>query len=336
MRLDLTDAKAVSGYYAVWRATEVADNPLGAPASARLLGTWAQRGFTGDPAETWFIRDQETGDTAGWYRLELPDLENRDRASLHIVVHPERRRRGFGRSLLRHAASRAAELGRAVFGGEVRDGLSGDAFASWAGAAPGIAEALRVLDLRTVPAGKLAGTAALARRVAAGYSLVSWAGPTPERYLEHMAALVSAYGDAPRDEGVEAENIDADRIRTRIDASAEIFGMRRYTVGAVQDATGELAAMTQLMVDPDDPSWGRQGLTAVTRAHRGHRLGLLVKTAMVEWMASAEPRIERIETGNASDNSHMIAVNDALGFELIPPEFHTVELTVADALQERP
>ena len=63
----------------------------------------------------------------------------------------------------------------------------------------------------------------------------------------------------------------------------------------------------------------------MTRQHRGHRLGLLVKTAMLDWLAEAEPAIERIETGNAAANDHMIAVNDVLGFELDLPASH-VEL----------
>ena len=37
---------------------------------------------------------------------------------------------------------------------------------------------------------------------------------------------------------------------------------------------------------PEAPSWGFQELTAVTRPHRGHRLGLLVKAAMLEWLAT--------------------------------------------------
>ena len=31
--------------------------------------------------------------------------------------------------------------------------------------------------------------------------------------------------------------------------------------------------------------------TAVVRAHRGHRLGLLVKTAMLDLLAAAEPQL---------------------------------------------
>ena len=70
----------------------------------------------------------------------------------------------------------------------------------------------------------------------------------------------------------------------------------------------------------------------MTGPHRGHRLGLLLKAAMLEWLAEAEPAVDRIETGNASANTHMIAVNDALGFVPLSPEFHTCELGVASAL----
>jgi len=333
-RFDPDDSAALAGCDAVWRAASAADNPLGSRMSAPVLGVWLQYGFDGDPAETWFVRAPGTGEIVGWCRLELPDLENRHRASLHIMVHPASRRLGFGRALLRHAAQRAAAGGREVFGGEVRDGLAGDAFAARAGATRGIDAALRVLDLRKIPDGKITGMRADAARAAAGYSLVSWTGATPDEYLAGMAAATNAHADAPHDVGVEAAGFDADRVRNRADATVASMGLRMYTVGAVHAATGDFAAMTQLAVEPGEPRWGHQALTAVTRAHRGHRLGLLVKTAMLEWIAEAEPQVERVETGNASANSHMIAVNDALGFEVVPPVFHTVELDVAKALSQ--
>ena len=57
--------------------------------------------------------------------------------------------------------------------------------------------------------------------------------------------------------------------------------MHHYTVAGRHDATGELAALTEMAVDPADPGWGHQMFTAVTK-HRGHRLGLLMKIAMLD------------------------------------------------------
>ena len=104
------------------------------------------------------------------------------------------------------------------------------------------------------------------------------------------------------------------------------FGGREYTVAARHDATGDLAAITQVAVDPGAPEWGHQAITAVTRPHRGHRLGLLIKAAMLEWLATAEPRVGRVNTYNSATNRHMIAINEALGFELLGPSATSWEL----------
>jgi RimJ/RimL family protein N-acetyltransferase len=93
-----------------------------------------------------------------------------------------------------------------------------------------------------------------------------------------------------------------------------------------------MAAVTAVEADPDNPGWGHQQLTAVIRKHRGHRLGLLVKTAMLDWLAEAEPQLERIVTGNAAVNRHMIAINDQLGYELLEPSAQSYEIAVADLI----
>jgi GNAT superfamily N-acetyltransferase len=329
VRWDTADAAALLGCQAAWGAALDIDDADGPRMTGQVLAAWLRQGFTGDPAEAWFIPGTAPGTVVGWYRLELPDLENRDRAELLVVVDPAARRQGVGRDLLRHAAERAAGAGRSVLGGEVRDGSAGDAFAVATGAKSGIAATMRRLDLRTVPAGKFARLRAAATAAATGYSLVRWTGQTPPEYRESLARVLNAYADAPHDEGYEAGAWDGERVRERADAPLLAMGVRHYVIAAAHDASGELAAMTELSVAPDTPRWGHQGLTAVTRQHRGHRLGLLVKTAMLDWLAEAEPAIELIDTGNASANDHMIAVNDVLGFELDPPAYHTVELAVS-------
>ncbi|HTU06644.1 MAG TPA: GNAT family N-acetyltransferase, partial [Trebonia sp.] len=91
------------------------------------------------------------------------------------------------------------------------------------------------------------------------------------------------------------------------------------------------AGLTQVYIDPGVPSWGYQGLTAVTRPHRGHRLGLLVKAAMLDWLAEAEPALERIQTGNAASNAFMIEVNETLGYRLLEPAWQLYQLPVTEA-----
>jgi hypothetical protein len=159
----------------------------------------------------------------------------------------------------------------------------------------------------------------------AGYILVSWTGATPEEYVDKVAAAHEAMNDAPRDPSYEPRSWDGDRVRES-DALTPIYGMHDYSVVAIHDATGDIAALTQAFVDPETPGWGHQGLTAVTRAHRGHRLGLLVKIEMMERLAKAEPRARLIDTGNAATNEHMIAVNETLGYRVRGPGWASYEI----------
>jgi RimJ/RimL family protein N-acetyltransferase len=187
----------------------------------------------------------------------------------------------------------------------------------------------RILDRRKVAAGRFAELKDEAAAHAAGYSLIRWTGATPETELGAVAGVLNAMNDAPREEGWFEDDIwDADRVRSRGDMTVRLGGHRGYSVAAVHDETGEMAALTQLFVDPAEASWGHQGLTGVTRPHRGHRLGLLTKAAMLDWIAAEEPGIERIETNNAEANSYMIAVNEVLGYELAEPSHQFYALAV--------
>ena len=150
-----------------------------------------------------------------------------------------------------------------------------------------------------------------------GYPLVTWTGATPEEYLEQVAAVVAMIEDAPRDASWDAELWDGERVR-RTDRRVTAQGLRPYSVAFLAE-DGEMAAISQLAVDPEQPDWGWQELTAVARPHRGHRLGMAVKVAMLQWLATTEPQLERILTWNAEENKHMIAINEELGFEVLSP-----------------
>jgi GNAT superfamily N-acetyltransferase len=331
VNLQRTDDDGVRACHRTRIAASAADDPVNQPWSLGSFAAWLRVGWDANPSEAWYLPDGPAA--AGWYRLELPDLENRDRARLHLVVHPARRRRGLGRELLRHAAARAAEHGRSLLSSATLRGTAGDEFAKATGFSFSIYQPRRMLDLRTVADGQFARLRADAAPKAAGYTLVRWTGPTPQQHLAHFAAVLNAMNDAPHGPGYEDNLWDADRVRDRAEAALAVSGMRAYSVGALHDGSGEMAALTQVFVAPDLPEWGDQGITAVTRPHRGHRLGLLTKATMLEWLAEAEPKLARITTENAESNSYMISVNETLGFRLAPPGAQFVHASVADIRQ---
>jgi hypothetical protein len=206
-----------------------------------------------------------------------------------------------------------AGLGRGTLFTQVLEGTPGDAFARTVGAAAELTEARRTLDVASIPAGQLARLRAAAEGAAAGYTLTSWDGLTPDQWLEPVARLNEAMADAPHGDGEEPQVWGGDRVRL-VDQLSEDRGLRRYSVAAAESATGELAALTQLSIEEAEPAWGHQEMTAVVRAHRGHRLGLLTKVAMLELMAAREPQLAFVETWNGETNAHMVAINETLGF----------------------
>lgn len=308
--LDLADHDAVLRCHQLYLAAALADAPLDSPPlSAGAFAGALACGWLGEPQQTWLAR-LPGGQIAGWYQLELPDLENLDQARLGVTVLPSLRRNGIGSALLWHARDRAGEHGRPGISGRARRGAAGAAFARAAGAAPGLADLRRVLDLSgpvLVPAAP------------PGYTLESWSGPVPEGALADVAVLYDALADAPHQAGQASSSWDAGRVRDRLSAVVLRLGLRNYAIAVRHHGCGELAALTMVGLDPGQPAWGIQEITAVTRPHRGHRLGLLVKLAMLDLLARTEPQLKHIVTNNAQANHQMAAVNDELGYRTVGP-----------------
>jgi GNAT superfamily N-acetyltransferase len=268
----------------------------------------------GDPVQTWLAID-DAGRAVGCYVVTFPMHENQDRAWCLLAVAPERRRSGAGTLLLRHCAGRAREAGRRWLAAEAMEDSPGAAFALSLGATKGIAFVQRRLDFDGGLAGRLRMLRAEAASHASGYTLMSWLGVTPDEQLADAARLSAAMADAPSDEGVEPEVWDADRIRYMEQAMTD-QGKQLFSVAARHDGSGSLVAVTQIRVDPGEPGWARQSITAVLPEHRGHRLGLLVKVEMLEFLARTAPAVRHIFAHNAGANEHMVAINEKLGFTI--------------------
>jgi RimJ/RimL family protein N-acetyltransferase len=329
-RVDVAGSPQIVGAcYEILRTAQPVDDPDGPPISRRMFERWMEKSWNGDPQEMWVALGEGDDGVVGWYLLHLPAADNLHMASFNVTVRQDRLRQGLGTALLRHGAARALDERRSLIHSWARDGSRGEAFARSRGATGGIAQLRRVLELDAAAADRLGELRAAAESAAAGYRLVSWISPTPEEYLDQVAALHNALADAPHDASWHPPSWDAERIR-KAERWAERRGIRMYTVAAWHEGGGELGGLTEVGVEADMPDWGFQELTAVARGHRGHRLGLLLKIAMQEWLAEAEPQLRRILTGNAGANEHMIAINEALGYQLSGSPFRSWEFQVAD------
>ncbi|NJP89937.1 GNAT family N-acetyltransferase [Nonomuraea sp. FMUSA5-5] len=266
----------------------------------------------------------EDGQVIGGYSLAFPRLDNLHTAWVFpLVVHPDHRGRGLGSALFEHALDRVRAHGRTLLLTETPATGTGARFAAAHGMDVALSEARRTLDLRK------ADWPALERMIpqVEGYTLERWIGPTPPHLLPDLATLLNGMNDAPRHGDVEEQNFSLERLRAREESMPDV-GQTCYTTIARRDTDGAPAAYTRLFLDIGrTDGWAQQSDTAVLRDHRGHRLGLLLKLTNLLWMREHEPHVERVITWNATTNRHMLAINEAMGFELFD-EWHQWRLPV--------
>ncbi|HET9945320.1 MAG TPA: GNAT family N-acetyltransferase [Actinomycetes bacterium] len=317
-RVDPDDAGALAAWHGVFAAALRAAAPDHPVLTLPELTALVRRGPAPIEHELWLLR--AGGRPVGAARLDVFLRDNTDLVEVHLGVDPAEQHRGHGRRLVEAVKGRAAELGRHQVVGEVQEPPDGSEnramrFAAAAGARRALGEMRRVLDLTTLSDDLLARLRAEAEENATGYSLVTWAGRVPDEHADGYARLLGRISaDAPHgDLDLEASVWDAERVRQR-EALLESQGRRSVAALARVGQDGPLVAYSDVGVSSHDPDNTFQWDTLVQPEHRGHRLGLLVKVAVLELLRTEAPRARYLHTWNADDNGYMIAINDKLGF----------------------
>jgi hypothetical protein len=113
---------------------------------------------------------------------------------------------------------------------------------------------------------------------------------------------------------VEYEETTVDTARLHAEESNLLDrGMHLVGAAAVHRPTEQVAAVTRVDVRPPGDH-GDIWLTIAEPAHRGHRLGTIVKIDAHRRVRREFPGIRYVSTGNADSNGRMVAINERLGY----------------------
>lgn len=278
-------------------------------------------------------------DVVGVAHLHLPLEANTHLANLSVLVHPARRHEGIAAALADAAEALVSDLGRTVIvldsahageppaddplalvpptgSGRISADHPAARFALQRGYVFEQAERYSVLHVPALEPSlveDLSGDAV--RSAGPDYRVVTWADRCPDEWVDDWARLATSMSTAIPMAGLDygEEPWDAQRIRDEERTYAD--SGRGYVAAAAEHVpTGRLVAYTEISYPRAAPEIAYQDDTLVLPEHRGHRLGMLVKTANLRELARVRPATQRIHTWNAEENAHMLAINVALGF----------------------
>lgn len=246
-------------------------------------------------------------------------VDNTQTATLWVWVAPEHGRQGLGSALVHHAEEHLSSLGRTVLQTDAWLGVDGESgyrpFAERHGYALANTQVERRLPL-PVDSTMLDRLAAEAAERHRDYRVFAVDGPIPDELLQPYCDLYNhLLVEMP------TGDLEVERTRKTPEAVREqdawLADSGRVRVSAFAQAPdGSLAAGTTLHrpVDPSSTDPTYQWWTLVHPDHRGHRLGQAVKAAAHRELARRHTSSPFVRTVNAETNSHMVAINEALGY----------------------
>jgi GNAT superfamily N-acetyltransferase len=262
--------------------------------------------------------------------LRLPLLDNVENAVVNVATRPTFRRHGYGTAMLQHITARARVHGRTRLIGETGEPMPRSdseattptspsaLFATRAGARAVTSEVRRSLRIAELNDAELLRLKEDAIAHSTGYSLIQWEGPAPAEILDDLVVLHSRMSVDPPLEDLdwEPEQWSPERYREREQRIA-VSGQTCLSTAARHDQSGQIVALTDIGLEAAPPEIAYQWATIVLPAHRGHRLGMLVKLANLEFVRINRPRVQMLNTWNAAINDHMVAINEAIGFRAV-------------------
>lgn len=249
----------------------------------------------------------------GYAIVKLPLLDNLHLAEIDVRVDPGRRRAGVGTALARTAATAAKDAGRRTLLMEAIEGSAGDAFCASLGGELALSETASMLLLAELDRSRVDDWIARRHERAAGYSLVRWIGPCPEDLVKGFAEIRGSMSTAPLG-SLDVEVAWSPGTIRAAERANLLHRHRNLVVCARDDLTGELVALTDVLVPDGRPTMAFQEDTVVRPDHRERGLGRWVKAEMLRWLAAEARNLERIVTWNATDNAAMRSINTELGF----------------------
>ncbi|MEP6665326.1 MAG: GNAT family N-acetyltransferase [Nocardioidaceae bacterium] len=321
-RVDPDDGAAVDALSRINIAAESLD-PYPTPYSREELREELRNIDSSVQIEAYLGYQDDRPVVAGDFALSMSD--NTDKAWLGVGVEPDLWQQGFGSAMAKFLLDLARERGRSLIMASVTYPFDADEshpyrrFVTKQGFSFSQSDVHRVLIL-PVESNLLDGLIMDAEPHHRDYTFAQYDGVPPAEIRDDFCVLLNQIlTDAPSGE---MKFEEGGMTATTLAELYETLRQQRrtaYTTVAL-DTSGVPVAHSQLVVPEYAPRKIFQWDTMVRRDHRGHRLGMATKARNLLRVSELHPDRTSVHTWNAESNTHMIAVNEAMGF--VPVSYH--------------
>ncbi len=319
-RVDPDDTEAMTVYAELSIESEMFENPHSTPFTLEEQREELRNKVSSVIVEGYLGVAADVPVATGTVELFMAD--NTEKAWVFANTRPERRRQGFGSTMLDFLVERARAEQRttlitaAEYPFEADESHPYRQFLIGRGFTFSQQEVHRVLEL---PADndtldRLEAEAAAHHR---DYTFADYEGLPPESMREDYCILLNhIMVDAP------SGTVDFEEGRTTPDVlvqrekMSQAAGRTTYITVAL-DRAGVPVAHNVLQVPATDADKIFNQDTLVRRDHRGHRLGFATKIRNLRRVFALHPDRTAVHTWNAETNSAMVAINDAIGFRAV-------------------
>jgi GNAT superfamily N-acetyltransferase len=318
MRIDVyepahVDARTAEALAVVRNAALAVEAPHLSPVTAEHVRLSLRYGYDAHPLPHLFVAVSDTDDLVGYAGVDVSAWDNPDLASVELDTHPEIQGHDVEDLLLEAVVDKVSSLGRTLLISDAWVGSQREAFWLRHGFAVASRDAQRRLVTADIDWRRLDALHEQSLAASQDYDIVALPSPAPADLVPGLLELQRAMNDAPIDDLELEDDVWSEERLRGYEQAMTARKVRLHRLLARRRSDGQLGGQTVVALDIDRPHLGFQEDTSVVRSHRGHRLGLRLKIAMLRRLAELEPQIERIDTWNAESNSHMLAVNDAIG-----------------------
>lgn len=277
------------------------------PVSGGQVGEWYRRDLATSQPFHYFVAEAADGSVTGYASVQHNEWHQPDEVMVRLNVHPDYRRQGVGRLL--HAEVERLAKAHGFAGMEAYCQGDDDESYAWAQRRGFVCDRQRTesfLDLTTWDGSRFAGH--IETVAAGGIRLSGLSGQPDEALLRQLYRIDKETSpDIPICDGPfpTYENWRVEYADTSV---PRFFAVAR---------DGDNAIGFSVLGLPTVPCGGAYtGFTGVLREYRGRGVALGLKLLTVE--AALKAGAPRMRTNNDPDNPPMLAVNEKMGYQMVP------------------